>query len=120
MPVPEKKSTTSTPDPEIFEQVGSQLPDQNTFHQHLREQIRRAVQAVMEEVMRDELTKFLGAQWGSVLPSSTATAMEATREIWRPHQAPLKICVSREIGKDTSIRKSLSAIAAMNRQWQKG
>ena len=45
MPVPEKKSTTSTPDPETFEQVGLQLPDQNTFHQHLREQIRRAVQA---------------------------------------------------------------------------
>jgi transposase-like protein len=68
LPVPEKKSTTSTPDPEIFEQVGSQLPDQNTFHQHLREQIRRAVQAVMEEVMRDELTKFLGAQWGECTP----------------------------------------------------
>lgn len=68
MPVPEKKSTTSTPEPETFEQVGSQLPDQNTFHQHLREQIRRAVQAVMEEVMRDELTKFLGAQWGESTP----------------------------------------------------
>src|SRR5258708_39606977 len=68
MPVPEKKSTTSTPDPETFGQVGWQLPDQNTFHQHLREQIRRAGQAVMEEVMRDELTKFLGAQWGKVTP----------------------------------------------------
>jgi putative transposase len=69
MPVPEKKSTTSTSDLEAPEQAAPKLPDQHTFHQHLREQIRSAVQAVMEEVMREELTQFLGAAWGACTPS---------------------------------------------------
>src|SRR5207237_10430374 len=40
-------------------------------HQHLREQIRGAVQVVMEEIMREELTQFLGAQWGECTPERT-------------------------------------------------
>jgi len=64
MPVPKQKSTTSTSDLETSEQASLPLPDQHTFHQHLREQIRHAVQTVMEEVMREELTQFLGAAWG--------------------------------------------------------
>ncbi len=71
MPVPEKESTISTSDPETSEQAAPKLPDQHTFHQHLREQIRSAVQAVMEEVMREELTQFLGAAWGACTPSRT-------------------------------------------------
>src|SRR5437764_13469913 len=68
MPVPKPKSTTSSSDPSTSEQASSVLPDQQTFHQHLREQIRSAVQAVMEEVMRDELKQFLGAAWGACTP----------------------------------------------------
>jgi putative transposase len=64
MPVSKKESTTSIPDPKMEEQSGPLLPDQRTFHQHLRDQIRYAVQTVMEEVMREELTQFLGAEWG--------------------------------------------------------
>lgn len=61
MPVPEKKSTTSTSDPSSAEQTASKFPDQQTFHLHLRKQIRNAVQLIMGEVMREELTRFLGA-----------------------------------------------------------
>lgn len=69
MPVPKKKSTTSTSDPETSELAALKLPDQHSFHQYLREQIRSAVQAVMEEIMREELTQFLGAAWGACTPS---------------------------------------------------
>jgi putative transposase len=64
MPVSKKKSTTSAPDPSPSEQASPLLLERPAFHHHLREQIRCAVQTVMEEVMRDELTKFLGAAWG--------------------------------------------------------
>jgi hypothetical protein len=57
MPVPKQKSTTSTSDPSTSEPVSSVVPEPHSFHQHLREQIRLAVQTVMEEVMRDELTQ---------------------------------------------------------------
>src|SRR5258708_6621503 len=68
MPVSKKKSTTSTPTPSSSEQASPVLPDQATFHQHLRNQIRSAVQTVMEEVMREELTQFLGTAWGECTP----------------------------------------------------
>jgi len=68
MPVPKQKSTTSTPDPSTSESTRSQLPERPTFHQHLREQILSAMQMVMEEVMREELTQFLGATWGECTP----------------------------------------------------
>lgn len=46
----------------------SQLQVQQSFHQHLREQIRDATRVVMEEIMREELTQFLGAEWGECCP----------------------------------------------------
>ena len=61
MPVHKKQDTTSSP---LTESSSSQLQLQQRFHQHLREQIREATRVVMEEIMREELTQFLGAQWG--------------------------------------------------------
>jgi len=40
------------------------LPEQQTFHEHLRALTRDAVRVVIEEVMREELGQFLGAAWG--------------------------------------------------------
>ncbi len=57
MPVPKKQDTTAEPSLEE--------PD---FHQHLRALIRSATRVVMEEVMRDELTQFIGAAWGECSP----------------------------------------------------
>jgi putative transposase len=68
MPVPKKKSTTSTTDPSISEQASSALPEQLTFHEHLRALTRSAVRVVIEEVMREELKQFLGAAWGEYTP----------------------------------------------------
>jgi len=68
MPVPKKESTTSNTDPKTGEQASSQLPEQQAFHQHLRALTRSAVRVVIEEVMREELTQFLGANWGESTP----------------------------------------------------
>ena len=40
-----------------------QLKPEN-FHQYLRAEIRDATRTVMEEIMREELSHFLGAAWG--------------------------------------------------------
>lgn len=60
MPVDKKQHTTSSTEPPTTLPLSSP----QAFHAHLREQIRKAVQAVMEEIMREELSQFLGAQWG--------------------------------------------------------
>lgn len=45
------------------------LPEPQNFHQHLRELIRGATRVVMEEIMQEELTLFLQAQWGEITPT---------------------------------------------------
>jgi putative transposase len=69
MPVSKKQSTTSTNAPSTSERAHLEVEDQPPFHQQLREQIRHAVQMVMEEIMREELTQFLGAAWGACTPT---------------------------------------------------
>lgn len=64
MPLDKNAHPPSPLDPTIVTAPASQERVPLTFHQHLREQIRRAVQTVLEEVMREELTQFLGAAWG--------------------------------------------------------
>ena len=68
MPLDKKQHTTLTPNPPTAESSSPQEGVQQAFHHHLREQIRGAVQVVMEEIMREELTQFVGAQWGECSP----------------------------------------------------
>jgi transposase-like protein len=77
MPVDKKQHTILTSNPPTAESSTPQEVVQQAFHQHLREQIRGAVQVVMEEIMREELTQFLGAQWGESTPNGKDTAMAA-------------------------------------------
>lgn len=60
MPVSKNQSTTSNTDPVACER--------QNFHEHLRALTRHAVRVVIEEVMREELTQFLGAAWGESTP----------------------------------------------------
>ena len=69
MPVDKQQHATSTPNPTTVE--SSQEVVQHAFHHHLREQIRGAVQVVMEEILRKEQTRFVGAQWGESTPART-------------------------------------------------
>ena len=50
--------------PVALEQASPALPEQQTFHEHLRTLTRNAVGVVIEEVMREELKQFPGAAWG--------------------------------------------------------
>jgi putative transposase len=68
MPVNKKEHITSTPASTTTEPLSSKSSVPQAFHQHLREQIRSAGQTVMEEVMREELTQFLGVQWEECSP----------------------------------------------------
>jgi len=65
MPVHKKKHTTPSKGNEATSNVASpeQLGPEN-FHQYLRAEIRDATRTVMEEIMREELSQFLGAAWG--------------------------------------------------------
>jgi len=65
MPAHKKDHTT----PERKLATEADLPGQQEFHQHLRELIRGATRVVMEEIMREELTQFLQAEWGEITPT---------------------------------------------------
>lgn len=65
MPVHKQKNTTTPKGNGATSNVAS--PEQlrpETFHQYLRAEIRNATRTVMEEIMREELSQFLGAAWG--------------------------------------------------------
>jgi putative transposase len=68
MPRDKKQHTTLTSHPPTAESSSPQEVGKLAFHQHLRDHIRGAVQVVMEDIMREELTQFLGARWGERTP----------------------------------------------------
>jgi putative transposase len=68
MPVPKKKHTTAEPEPRTTDPSMTPQPAPEEFHQYLRAQIREATRVVMEEIMREELTQFVGAAWGACTP----------------------------------------------------
>jgi putative transposase len=57
-PTASKNNAATTPIPEA-----EPLSPEN-FHQYLRTEIRQATRTVMEEIMREELSLFLEAEWG--------------------------------------------------------
>jgi len=64
-----KKHITSDNVPTTTACSSPNFPDQQEFHQHLRELIRGATRVVMEEIMQEELCQFLQAAWGESTPS---------------------------------------------------
>ena len=65
MPVHQKKNITPSKGNGAISNILSpeQLRPEN-FHQYLRAEIREATRTVMEEILREELCHFLGADWG--------------------------------------------------------
>ncbi|BCL80919.1 hypothetical protein ccbrp13_33840 [Ktedonobacteria bacterium brp13] len=68
MPVHKKEHTTPEANHRTSKSPTPDLPTPEAFHQHLRAQIREATRMAMEEIMREELTLFLGAEWGESTP----------------------------------------------------
>ncbi len=65
MPVHKKKHTTTSKGNGATSNLISPEPLRpENFHQYLRAEIRDATRTVMEEIMREELSHFLGAAWG--------------------------------------------------------
>jgi putative transposase len=68
MPVHQKKNTTPKSPGSTQEQTVPPLPDQQAFHQHLRELARGGIRVVLEDVMREELDTLIGVGWGESSP----------------------------------------------------
>jgi transposase-like protein len=64
MPAHQKKTTTSTSREATSTIISAEPLKPEAFHQYLRAEIRQATRAVMEEIMREELSHFLQAEWG--------------------------------------------------------
>jgi putative transposase len=64
----QKKDTTPKTPGSTQEQTAPPLPDQQAFHQHLRELARGAIRVVLEGVMREELDALIGVGWGESSP----------------------------------------------------
>ncbi len=69
MPVHRKKKDTTPNTPgSRQEQPAPPLPDQQAFHQYLRELARGGIRVVLEGVMREELATLIGVAWGESSP----------------------------------------------------
>ncbi len=64
----QKKDTTPNTHVSTQEQTAPPLPDQQAFHQHVRELARGAIRVVLEEVVREELDALIGVGWGESNP----------------------------------------------------
>jgi putative transposase len=64
----QKKDTTPDPPGSRQEQPVPPLPDQQAFHQYLRELARDGIRVVLEGVMREELDTLIGVAWGESSP----------------------------------------------------
>jgi putative transposase len=115
MSVDASEHTTSMPNLATSGPSSPQEMVQEAFHQHLREQIRCAVKIVMEEIMREELTLFLGAEYGEVSPERKGYRNGSyTRDLSTSTGKIEDLQVLKAIAKDSSIPSSLTVIAVMN------
>jgi putative transposase len=64
MPGHKKEHPTPETKPQTSKSSTPHLPTSEEFHQSLRAQIREVARVVMEEVMQEELGRFVGAAWG--------------------------------------------------------
>src|SRR5437016_10142807 len=67
MPVP-KKRTTSPSEAAKVASSDHPMPDEQEFRQRMRNLAVKAMRVLIEEVMREELEKCVGAQWGECTP----------------------------------------------------
>src|SRR5256886_7861591 len=68
MPVP-KKRTTATSEAAKVESSDHTRPDEQEFRQRMRSLAVSAMRVLIEAVMREELEKCVGAEWGECTPS---------------------------------------------------
>jgi hypothetical protein len=69
MPVSKHKPTTSSPEGSTSESPSTTIPEQEELRQHLRRLAGSFVQVLIEQVMREELERCIGASWGECTPT---------------------------------------------------
>ena len=71
MPANKKQNTTPQHAEEAARktEVAPVMLSPETFQEYLRGEIRQATRMVMEEIMQEELTQFVGAKWGEITPN---------------------------------------------------
>jgi hypothetical protein len=110
----QKCTTTNASDSPLVPPAPS-MPDQQEFRLHLRSLARGAVRIVLEDVMREELDALIGVGWGE----SSRQQQRLSQWLLQPRvsarrQAVVRRCRCPEIARVVSIRRSLSATAALN------
>ena len=81
-----KKDTTPNTPCSTQEQPAPPLPDQQAFHQHLRELARGGIRVVLEGVMREELDTLIG-QTSPRPPSHISFLSIGLKSCWVAKQA---------------------------------
>ena len=81
MPVP-KKRTTSTSEAVKVESSDQKMPHEQEFRQRMRTLAVSAMRVLIEEVMREELEKCVGAEWGNARLSAKGIATALPHETW--------------------------------------
>ena len=115
MPASKKKRITPANAPSTSEPSTPLLPEQQAFHQHLRDLAQSAVRTVLELVLREELDAFIGAAWGECSPKRRGYRNGSyTRDLATSTGRLEDINVPR-IGKVSSILRPLNVTSAMNR-----
>src|SRR5436309_16071859 len=67
MPIPEKRITSAS-EAAKGESSDQKMPDEQEFRQRMRNLAVNAMRVLIEEVMREELKRCLGAAWGEGTP----------------------------------------------------
>ena len=88
------------------------LPE--NFHQYLRTEIRHATRMVMEEIMGEELSHFLGAKWGECSPLRKGYRNGFYTRNLMTTSGPIEDLNVPETVPDSFRPRSLSSTAAMS------
>jgi transposase-like protein len=68
MPVPKKRTISTSEAAKVEPSSDQKLPDEQEFRQRMRNLAVSAMRVLIEEVMREELEQCLGAAWGEITP----------------------------------------------------
>ena len=122
MPVHKKENSTSQPKEGVEErETKAILSGGESFREYVRGEIRQATRIVMEEIMREELTEFVGVQWGE--SSSDRKGYRNgyyTRDLRTTHGPIEDRHPCQEIAREHFKPRCLSAMPDTNRKLRKG
>src|SRR5258708_37835769 len=120
MPVHKKQDTTPHNAAGTQASLEPAVPEPENFQAYLRGEIRQATRIVMEKIMREELTQFLGATWGESTPERKGYRNGFYARDLRTTNGPIEdLKVRKATEKGRFKRRPLTATAVMNHRLQR-